>query len=139
MSKPDEKPKPIPEERSEDGKRLNSPGWVKNAFAITSMSEIAATVICDDDCPNCRLYKKGCAGRCIRWDDMVCSTCPCLGSKWSDKHGLPNTVNPKTGIDEFPNPVLLKISKLRKSLSEGEPIDMESVTLLLSEENDGSN
>lgn len=99
--------------------------WVEGAFSLTAPAAMRVTVVCDDDCPNCPLYLRGCAGRCVRWDDLVCSDCPCLGSKYADKLGEPKTVNPKTKQATAPPEALLRIRELRKMAKDGQKVVLQ--------------
>lgn len=104
-----------------EGKRQNSRSWTLGAFTLTQPSEMVGGVVCIDDCPNCPLWKKGCAGRCARWDDLVCSGCPCLGSRYSAKEGVA-TVNPTTLEPEPIEPRILAVRARRQTLRDGEPV-----------------
>jgi hypothetical protein len=106
---------------TESGKRQNSKTWIVGAFSLTQQHEMAADVVCIDDCPNCPLWKKGCAGKCQRWDDLVCSTCPCLGSKYQDSEGV-TTVNASSLDSEPISEKLRVVHALRKRLSDGQSI-----------------
>lgn len=43
------------------------------------------TVVCTDDCPNCIMFRLGCAKRCTRFPDIVCEACPCRASAFAGK------------------------------------------------------
>lgn len=111
--------------KKDSGKKLNSDGWLNGAFSLTAPSSLAKSIVCIDDCNNCPLYKKGCAGNCIRWDEKVCNYCPCLGSKYVGEDGTePITVDPTTGKKKEVDIELLKIRVIRKKLLDGMPVNM---------------
>ena len=66
-------------------------GWL---FVPTAPVEWRGSIVCDDDCDNCPLFKNGCAGNCTRWDDAVCFNCPCLASRFAAEKNEPTTVEP---------------------------------------------
>lgn len=108
--------------RSRRGRRENSDGWIRGAFSLTARSPLADAVVCIDDCERCPLFTRGCAAGCNRWDTFVCSSCPCLGSRYACET---RTVDPRTGRPEPPDPALLRIREIRRSLDDGVPIDPE--------------
>jgi hypothetical protein len=109
-----------------DGKRTNSKGWVAGAFSLIVPSPLAQEVVCIDDCGRCPLFKKGCAGGCPRWDDLVCSFCPCLGSKYSNRAGI-TTVDPDTLESRPEDPYLAKVRALRARMRDGDLITLDMV------------
>ena len=46
----------------------------------TKPSKWRISFVCTDDCSHCPLAQRGCARTCNRWDDEVCSACPCRAS-----------------------------------------------------------
>lgn len=121
MSKQEESPRPEDSE-SDSGKRTNSEGWLKGAFSLTNPSSFAGTIVCNDDCKNCKLFRNGCAGKCVRWDDMVCKGCPCLASRYANIDIEPRTIDPVTGEEAPADPELLKLRAKRKLLGDGEEV-----------------
>jgi hypothetical protein len=113
-------------DQRDGGKRLNSTGWVKGAFALTSPSDFVGDIVCIDDCEECPLFSRGCAGKCTRWDDLVCSGCPCLGSKYNGRAEV-TTVDPDTLEPEAPDPRLAVIRRIRESLRDGQRVDQNAV------------
>lgn len=111
---------------SSDGKRTNSKGWVTGAFSLIVPSPLAKEIICIDDCPNCPLFNNGCAGGCPRWDDLVCSFCPCLGSKYLNKADI-TTVNPDTLELEDEAKHLPAVRRLRSTMQDGDLITLTMV------------
>lgn len=75
---------------------------------------------CIDDCEACPLFAQ-CAGKCVRWNDLVCNDCSCLGSSYADVWGAVKTVDPKTNKPKGADPRLLEIRRRRKALHDGEP------------------
>ncbi len=52
------------------------------SYRLTKPTAKLLGIECDDDCDNCPLYLKGCAGICNRFPDKVCKGCPCRASKF---------------------------------------------------------
>lgn len=96
------------------------------AFSLIVPSPLAQDIVCIDDCERCPLFKNGCAGGCPRWDDLVCSFCPCLGSKYSDRPGI-TTVDADTLEERPEDPVLTKIRRIRSQLTDGTLITLDMV------------
>lgn len=99
--------------------------WIKGAMSLTAPSSLSQTVVCDDDCENCPLYLKGCAKNCVRWDDLICQTCPCLASKYADSWGETKVVDPKTNSPAEMSVTTITYRALRKTLDDGEKIPNE--------------
>lgn len=97
--------------------------WVINAFPLTAPVHWRETIVCNDDCVNCPLWQNGCAGNCVRWNDLVCKDCPCLSSKYADLFGDVLTVDPRTNQDADAKPGLEEARKVRRTLEDGETID----------------
>ena len=49
---------------------------------VVTPSSWRGSVSCSNDCETCPLYIKGCAQECVRWPDLICARCPCLGSAY---------------------------------------------------------
>lgn len=129
MSRRATNPKPTSPDESV-GKLEHARSWVVNSFALTAPSDFRGSIVCIDDCPNCALFKKGCAGACVRWDNFVCRDCPCLGSKYADKFGEPETVNARTETLAPPDPRLLQIRELRRNLADGVAVPYRGFTVI---------
>jgi len=108
--------------QSHDPKRL-SVEWIMGAMSLTAPSKYIDKIVCNDDCDNCELAKKGCAKNCVRWDDLICQNCPCLASKYADTWGETKTVDPKTNKPAPANEKLMKMRVIRKGLQDGEFFD----------------
>lgn len=100
--------------------------WVKGAFSLTSPVVWHLDLVCIDKCEDCPLYQNGCGAKCVRWGDLVCNTCTCLGSSYADIFGKPETVNPKTNEDAPEDPALAVIRARRKQLRDGEECDVDA-------------
>lgn len=87
---------------------------------------MAEDLVCIDDCERCPLYRKGCGNGCPRWDDLVCSFCPCLGSKYTDPDSV-TTVDPVT-LEPAPEaPWLAAYRRIRRGLKDGDLITVDMV------------
>ena len=108
-------------------KRLSTE-WVMGAMSLTAPSAASHVVICNDDCENCPLFKRGCAKNCVRWDDLICKHCPCLASKYADSLGNETKcVEPKTNKSVPTDLYLLGLRVIRKTLDDGEDIPSEFI------------
>lgn len=77
---------------------LNNAELVKAGRYVGEMplpSPVRKGLICNDQCETCPLNKIGCAKKCVRFPDQVCSDCPCRASRYageineSGKAGIP--------------------------------------------------
>lgn len=84
-------------------------------------------MVCTDKCEDCPLYTKGCGAKCVRWNDLVCNDCPCLGSAYADVFGPAETVDPKTDKDKAADPVMAELSKLRRTKKDGQALTADEV------------
>ena len=57
--------------------------WVPLPHDMIAPSSWRESVSCTDECETCPLYLTGCAQECVRWSDLVCKQCPCLGSAYA--------------------------------------------------------
>jgi len=111
------------DKQPDNGKRTNAADWVRGAFTLTRPVDFVDSIVCIDDCDACPLFKRGCAGKCSRWDDLVCASCPCLGSKYNDRAEI-STVDPDTFEPQAPDKRLLDIRAQRKKLLDGQPVQL---------------
>ena len=52
---------------------------------LTDPSVWRQRIVCTDNCEECPLFQKGCAGKCTRFPTAVCATCPCRASQFTGK------------------------------------------------------
>lgn len=64
---------------------------------------------------------------CVRWDELVCHNCPCLGSQYADKDGDPTTVDAVTNEPKGARAELLEIRRIRRFLWDGEQVPLELI------------